>query len=300
MKKSITIVASVFAIMTAGNLLADDSMKSTTSTSSKSTTKTTKVAPVVKSDLPADRSLELRVGPRISTLSGDTRIGATGTTFDIWDDAGLDEPSAGIQLDADYQPFNRFHAMFGFTWDKYDHSGTTTKDIGKSAGDTERLLSGASVNADFDIYTFEGKLGYDVIKTKTFRLQPYIGGKGGLVDGSATITGSTVSSTGVVTANRTSTFNTSNNDLVYGTFIGGLDSRLNVSRNWYVGLDVAGFGWERVGYITGDAYTGYDFTKNLGVRVGYSADWATYENKNKTTNTEPLLGAGYLQFVWGF
>lgn len=245
----------------------------------------------------ADRTLELRVGPRVSFLSGPVRIGVTGTEFDIWDDLQIDDPNIGVQFDADYQPINRWHLNFGFTYDNIDQSGTTKKDIGKIAGDNERLLSGATITAKEDIYTFEGKIGFDAVKNNTYRLQPYIGGKGIVIDGTFAINGTATGSFGGSTHAITSTSNRSD---AYGTFFGGVDQRLYISRQWYLGADVGGFALDRWGYITGDGYTGYDFTKNLGVRTGYSFDWGTYENSNKSVFAEPLLGAAYVQLVWGF
>ncbi len=268
---------------------ADDSLRGTKSVTRDS-------VKMRNSDGPADRKLEVRVGPRISFLSGDVRVGGTGTPFDIWDDTGLDEPSAGVQFDADWQPWNRVHIAGGVTWDKYDHSGTTKKDLSRE-GSTERLLAGAPVSADVDVVSFEGKVGYDVIKNNTYRLQPYIGGKGWFLDGKTSFSGTRINSAGVALAPRTDTFK---DDQTYGAFFGGVDQRLYVSRSWYVGGDIGATGMDRWYYLTGDAYTGYDFNKTWGVRAGYAYDFASYENRNKTTKAEPLLGAVYVQAVWGF
>ncbi len=246
-------------------------------------------------DTPADRKLELRVGPRISFLTGDLRTGKTGTTFDIWDDLALDEPSGGVQFDIDWQPLDRWHVAFGMTGDQYDHSGTTSKNI--SNGE-DVLVSGASVSADLGLYTFEGKLGYDAIKNDTWRIQPYIGGKGAWADGTATVTGAVLNSAGVTVA--TSRTKTTRLDQSYGLFFGGVDARAYISHQWYVGADIGAFGLDSWYYLTGDAYTGYDFSKTWGIRAGYAYDYVSWENNVKSGQAEPLLGAAYVQAVWGF
>jgi len=244
---------------------------------------------------PVDRELEVRVGPRISFLTGDLRVGKSGTDFDIWDDLSLDEPSGGIQFDIDWQPVDRWHFGYGLQWDKYDHSGSTSKNI--SNGE-DVLVSGASVAADLDIYTFEGKIGYDVYKDQTCRVNTYIGGKGGYVDGSATVTGAVNNSAGVTIA--TSRTKTTTIDAAYATFFGGVDARAYISRDWYVGGDLGAFGLENWYYLTGDAYFGYDFTQTWGVRAGYAYDYVSWENNLKSGSAEPLLGAVYIQGIWGF
>ena len=45
---------------------------------------------------------------------------------------------------------------------------------------------------------------------------------------------------------------------------------------------------------------GYDFSKNFGLRLGYSFDYLHYQNAGNSTFAEPLLGAVYLQAVLGF
>jgi hypothetical protein len=291
MKKSIIMTAGALAVFAAGTLFADDTpvKKSTKVETSKK-----KVA-TKSSGGPVDRTLEVRVGPRVSWLTGDVRVGRTGTEFNVEDDLQLDDPNAGIQFNFDYQPFNRIHLEGGLSYDIYNQKGTTTKDI--SQGENV-LLSGASVSTDTDVVVFDVKLGYDVIKNNTLRVKPYIGALGGYTHGFGSISGNTLSGGGT-TPSSTRVFKDSFEES-YVTFIGGLDTRLYVSRSWYVGADAAGFGWDNVGVIHGQAYTGYDFSKAWGVRAGYAADYITYENSNNSQSAEPLLGAVYVQVVAGF
>jgi hypothetical protein len=224
----------------------------------------TKTASVVKkttvaSSGPVDRILEIRAGPRVSFLTGGLRVGKTGTEVDIWDDLGQDDVNVGAQIDLDWQPWNRIHTTFGMTYDRYDHSGTTSKGVLTNRGDV--IQPGARVTSDVDFYTFEGKVGYDVIKNNTFRVQTYIGGKGVFLDGTVSASGTVITAApGSVT--RTGSRSTKI-DNSYGTFFGGVDSRAYISRDWYVGGDIGAFGLDGWSYLTGDAYTGYDFNKNL-------------------------------------
>jgi hypothetical protein len=283
------LVLGAVAALVVGSLMADDTMKPTTV--QKKTVKTSAGSTV-------DRELEVRIGPRVSFLTGGVRIGKTGSEFDIWDDAGLDEPSAGVQFNVDWQPINRWHADFGMTYDNYDHSGNTKKNI--TAGD-DTLVSGAALSADITALTFEATIGYDVVKTKELRVKPYIGGKGAYADGTAGFTGAVLNSAGVlVDANRTKTANV---DTGYGMALGGIDTRyyvVPVDSRWYVGADIGATGWENWYLLTGEAYTGWDFTQNWGVRAGYAYDYFNRENDVKSSFQDPLLGAVYVQAVWGF
>jgi hypothetical protein len=292
--KKILIAAGALAIISAGSLSADDTMKKST-TAKKTTTKTVSK---IKSEGPVDRSLEFRVGPRVTWLSGDVRLGSgtPGDTVDIFDDLQLDDASLGLAIDLDWQPINRWHVAVGMTFDDYDQTSATSRNITSAVGG-DIIQSGASVSAQGDVYTFEGKIGYDLIKNNTYRLQPFIGGKGIVVDnGRVTGSGTIIDPAGVArSGTRTASESTG-----YGTFVGGLDQRLFLTRSWYVGAEVAGFGLDNWAYVAGDGYTGYDFTRNFGVRVGYDANYVNYENSNRKTEVDVLLGAAYVQAVVGF
>ncbi len=82
--------------------------------------------------------------------------------------------------------------------------------------------------------------------------------------------------------------------------LGGVDGRAYISRDWYVGIDPGAGGWNNWYVITGDAYTGYDFSKNWGVRLGYDANFVHSSNDVNSYNVDALLGAAYVQVVWGF
>ena len=170
------------AFTVVGSLSADTDTVKTTKSSTQIVKKSTAG--------PVDRTLELRAGPRGSFLTGDLRSGVNGTLVDVWDGLGLKDGNIGTQVDIDWQPINRWHLDFGFTYDRYDQSGTTTKSILTDKGDT--IQSGATLNVDANIYTFEGKLGYDLIKNNTYRLQPYIGGKGIKLDSKLSASGTVV------------------------------------------------------------------------------------------------------------
>jgi len=86
----------------------------------------------------------------------------------------------------------------------------------------------------------------------------------------------------------------------YVLAFGGLDQRVYIARDWYAGGDLGASGWDTFYYLTGDAYMGYDFNTKWGVRGGYAFDYFSHENSNKSVKVEPLLGAAYVQVVWGF
>jgi hypothetical protein len=244
-------------------------------------------------DVPANHKVEFRVGPRLSFLNGEVQSGRNGTPVDIWDDVGFDEPSVGMQFDADWQFVDRWHATFDMTWDKYDHSGVTSKLVSNGdAGPNNAVAAGSQTSADLDVYTFEGRIGYDIVKTKQWKVMPYIAGKGGVVDGNVRVTNNGPGGNGRV-------LNYTDNQ-AYALPVGGVDARFYVVPKLYMGVDVGASGWENVFYLTGQVYTGYDFTKNFGVRVGYDANFVHYENDNGSTQADPLLGAAYVQAVVGF
>jgi hypothetical protein len=245
-----------------------------------------------------DRVLEVRIGPRITFLSGEVRLGSgsPGDRVDIFDDLQLDDASPGLAFDLDWQVRDRWHVAFGMTYDDYDQTSGTGRNITAAVGG-DILQQGASVNVKGDIYTFEVKLAYDLIKNNYYRLQPFIGGKALVFDGvTATISGTTIDPAGL---SRQETVSISE-DLSHATFFVGLDQRFYFSRSWYFGAELGGFTLEDYGFIAGDAYTGYDFNKNFGVRLGYDANYVTYENSSGTTQVNGLLGAAYIQAVVGY
>lgn len=292
MKKIAIMTVGALAVFAASSLFADDSLRTTKST--KTVKKSTTSTASLKGDLPADRTLEVRVGPQGSVLTGDIRLGKTGTRVDIWDDLRLRDGNPGARFDVDFQPFNKFHFEAGLGYTSYDQSGSTRVSILSNKGDV--IQPGANVTARADVYNFDGKLGYEVIKDNTFRVRPYIGVEGISIDGRATASGTVINTAGAtVTGTRTT-----RNDVTYATFFGGVDSRIYISRNWYVGGDIGAFGLDTWYMLAGQAYSGYDFTKNLGVRVGYDYLYVDYQNKSNSTKADPLLGSVYAQFVWGF
>jgi len=293
MKKSIIVTAGALAVFTAGTLFADDSMKSKPA-SSTTKSNTTAIKKSISKDGPVDRTLEIRVGPRGSWLDGDVRVGRTGTSFNVFDDLKLDGGNIGAEVDFDYQPINRVHLTGGLNYQNHDQSGTTQKNI--SNGENT-LVSGATVTSETDLIIWDSTLGYDVFKSNTLRIKPYVGVLGGYVSGRATINGNVTTGANAAATARSFTDNFEDD---YVTFFGGIDSRLNISRSWYVGVDAGGFGWDNVGVIHGQAYTGYDLSKTWGVRAGYTADYVDWKVSNNANAAEAYLQGVYLQIVAGF
>ena len=86
-------------------------------------------------------------------------------------------------------------------------------------------------------------------------------------------------------------------------FLGGVDTRYYVTyvdSRWYVGGDIGASGWDNWYLLTGEVYTGWDFSQNWGLRAGYAYDYFHRENDLKSSMQDPLLGAVYVQVVWGF
>lgn len=260
-----------------------------------------------KSAHPIDRELEVRLGPRVTFAGGTGRIGPSGNEFAIWEDLGMDEPGYGAMFNIDYQPnfLKNFHAQLDMTWDKIDHAGVTARAFSNG---NQILDSGAATAVNADVYTLALKLGYDVFKNDTFRIRPYLGGIAAYITGNSSYQGNVRNSAGVLIGpdNRSKNF-----DQAEVSFLAGIDNRLYVARDWYAGIDFGGMGADRFYFLTGQVYSGYDFTKNFGVRLGYDAkygvglipattvipDWGRSEHQGKL---DPLLGAAYVQALWGF
>lgn len=289
-----TLLAGALVAWAAGSLSADDALRPVT-VRHPPATKLQARAPAEREAEPVDRELEIRVGPRATFLTGDVRVGKTGSAFDVWNDLKLDDVNLGVQFDVDWQPVKNLHLAVGMTWDKYDQNGVTQKDI----SDGENILrSGATTRVDLDIYTFKAVIGYDVIKNRTYRLRPYVGGKVGVVDGTASWTGIVANSAGANLDTRTKS--TSLNAEAYGTWLVGIDQRIYVSRDWCLGADLGASTMDHWYLLSGNAYTGYDFSKNWGIRLGYACEYVSWENGPKSGKADPLLGAAYVQAVWGF
>ena len=83
--------------------------------------------------------------------------------------------------------------------------------------------------------------------------------------------------------------------------MGGFDFRVNISRKWYVGIKPQAMGWEQYYFVQGDLYTGYDFNKTFGVRLGVDTLYANWESKNSPEqHADGGLSSLYIQGVIGF
>jgi hypothetical protein len=255
--------------------------------------------PVKKKNLingPIHRNFELRAGLRVSQSGGDLRF--SGKDFEMVDDLGWDSMNVGTQVDADWQPYNRFHVMGSMNWDNYDQSGTTSRNLRGlvSRADDLTYLSGSTTKANFDIYTFDLKAGWDVVQGDTYSLTPYLGGRMVHLKGKASVTGTLVSALNGSLGTVTTTQNRTESFLLC---LGGVDQRVYITRRLYAGLDLGGtFATSWYGFSS-DIYAGWDLNKTWGLRAGYGLDWMHYEPSSQTTFA-PYIGAGYVQVVWGF
>jgi hypothetical protein len=281
-----------------GSLFADElNVREPSATTTTTTRSNLPVPPpIVKKKTfegPLSRKFELRVGPRISFLTGDVKPGKASPMYDIWDDVGFDKPNLGVQFDADWQPYNRFHVMGGLNYDNYDQKGTPSVNLTRIPTDTDMIPAGSEVKANADLLVWELKLGWDVIRGDTYRMQVYGGGKLAYVHGKVSSSRVVNSTTGATLAGGSTEF-----DEVRGILLAGIDQRVYITRRIYLGGDLGASGFDNFYLLTGEAYAGYDFSTSWGVRAGYAFDYLDLDNGEFAMH--PLLGAVYVQAVWGF
>ena len=162
---------------------------------------------------------------------------------------------------------------------------------------------GTSLRTDIDLHQIDYTLGYDVFRDETFKVTPFVGGKSMIVD--FTVNGTEVRATnlpgaGGIPSAALRTYNRSDT-ASFTMFDVGSDFRINISRSWYVGITPQGFGMDQWYTVQGSLYTGYDFSRSWGVRVGVDTLYAEWKSESAPSNfAEGGISAVFIQGVWGF
>lgn len=292
MKIKTWFTGAVLMAFTVGSGMADDAMR----------VKVPLKAPQVSQGA-LDREFEIRVGPRVVQTAGAFRAGATQllsaspsgmakNNVDIRRDLGHDGVTVGVQFDADWQFSKNWHLNFGYKFDQSNATKTLDSSISFA---NQYFAAGSSLKTDVDLHQFDYTVGYDIYKDETFRVQPFFGGKTVYTDVSVSGTRTTAPTASTF---ATSPFNSRVEDYL-STYLCGFDVRINLSRDWYLGVTPSASGMDNWYLIQGQFYTGYDLNKNWGVRVGFDCEYA--DNNVTSANQQQLgIGAAYIQMVWGY
>ncbi|MCC7518230.1 MAG: hypothetical protein IT578_03485 [Verrucomicrobiae bacterium] len=260
------------------------------------------------SELPADRELEVRIGPRVTETAGSFRLGSQAIasavgrtpkdTVDLRRDLGLDDVNVGAQLDVDWQFTKNWHLALGYKYDQTSKTTTLPTDI-SFAGSA--FAKGTSFKSEAELHQVDYVVGYDLYKDKTFKVMPFFGGKSLVAEIKGTGTSFALANPaapGVPASYPSSSF--SKNDTAWtATWLAGFDAKINISRSWYVGLTPAASALSDWWAIQGQLYTGYNFSKEWGVRLGFDSLYGKYSGSNNQM-AEAALGSVFAQAVWGF
>jgi hypothetical protein len=274
------------------------------------TVRTKKAAPLkkVSGEEPVDRDLEIRVGPRVSEPAGafslaptllGANIGAKASQTVTMRDLGLDEVDVGAQLDVDWQPWKKVHALVGYKYDQTSQTKTLQKDL-SFAGCF--FPNGTSFKTDAELHQIDFSLGYDVYKDETFKVMPFFGGKAAVwsIEGTGTqmkVINLHPAVAGTAAQYGTASFYSKDNGY-YVTYLGGFDFKVNITRDYYIGITPAFSGLSNWYMVQGQFYTGYDFNKSWGVRAGFDTTYVNYSHSNQ--KAEAGIGAVYVQAIYGF
>jgi len=295
------IAGALVALLAVPALRADDAMRSKSKPSVTASKK-------VEADLPADRTLEIRLGPRVTETAGSFRLGSSAIgaaigrtpkdTVDVRRDLGLDDVNVGAQLDVDWQFIKNWHLNLGYKYDQAEKSQTLATDIAFAGG---VFAKGSSFKSEVELHQIDLVIGYDIYKDKTFKIMPFVGGK--VLVASVEGTGTTMTlanpSKPAVLGSYVGVPYSRSDTSWTATWLAGFDAKINISRDWYVGITPAASALDKWWGVQGQLYTGYDFNKNWGVRAGFDALYGKYSAINNQ-KAELGLGAVYVQAVWGF
>lgn len=262
----------------------------------------------INAELPADRELEIRVGPRITETAGSFHLGSSALgaavgrqpkdTVDVRRDLGLDDANVGAQIDLDWQFIKDWHFIFGY---KYDQASKTQKLPTDITFDGSSFLKGTDFKSEVDLHQFDYVFGYDIYKDKTWKVTPFAGGKTLVAWTKGTGTQYIVVNPAAIgtTAGYGPRPYTREDTSSLTTWLAGFDVRANISRDWYVGLTPSASALSDWWAVQGQFYTGYDFSKEWGIRVGFDSLYAK-ASWTKDQKAEAGLGSVFVQAVWGF
>jgi hypothetical protein len=262
-----------------------------------------------QADLPADRELEVRVGPRVTETAGSFRLGSSAIgaavgrtakdTVDVRRDLGLDEVNVGAQLDVDWQFAKNLHLNVGYKYDQGEKQQTLPTDVSFGGA---YFANGTNFKSEYQLHQVDCVFGYDIYKDKTWKVMPFGGGKAVVAyfKGTGTET-RVVDPMNIGNAAGYASAGYSRDDTSWmATWLAGFDVKVNISREWYLGLAPSASALSDWWAVQGQFYTGYDFSKDWGVRVGYDGLYGKYTSDNANQSATLGLGSVYVQAVWGF
>lgn len=250
-----------------------------------------------------NRWLEMRVGPRFSWVDGRIRPGFEGSSqLDLREDFQLDHPSGHIQIDVEMQVAEKWYTSFAYTGNDFSSARVpTTRTLfyqnpspGNISQSTQanptQLAIGSTLQADLEINTLTALMKYDLIRLENFIFRPIAGAKAVFLEQNTTIND--------ITTGREINVQT---EITEGTPLIGFEWKYNIDKNWYLGSMGYGFIFDKWAYLGGQAFVGYEFDQNWGIRLGGDADWVSITRHTGTKfSTSSFLTAVFIQGIYGF
>ncbi|MCC7518362.1 MAG: hypothetical protein IT578_04160 [Verrucomicrobiae bacterium] len=263
----------------------------------------------LKGDLPAERELEVRVGPRVTETAGAFRLGSTALgaafpgvgkdTVDTRRDLGMDEANVGMQFDLDWQFAKAWHLLFGYKYDQAEKTQTLPTDL---SFDNAYFAKGSSFKTEVDLHQMDLTVGRDLHWDKTLKFMPFLGVKALVAESEGTGTQTTVANPanlGNAAGYATAPYHRSDRSWLV-TWLAGFDARVYVSRSWYWGITPAFSALSDWWALQGQIYTGYDFSQEWGLRAGLDSLYGHYASEESNQMADGGLGAVFIEAVWGF
>ncbi len=263
----------------------------------------------LKGNLPADRELEVRVGPRATETAGAFRLGATALggaflgvakdTVDTRRDLGLDEANVGAQIELDWQFQPLWHLLFAYKYDQAERTVNLPTDLSFAGA---FFAKGSRFRSDAELHQVDLLVGRDFHKDETLKVMPFLGVKALVAEFEGTGTRTSVvnpAAIGAAAGYATSAFHQRDTAWLV-TWLAGFDARVHVSREWYWGISPAFSALSGWWGLQGQLYTGYDFSSEWGLRAGVDALYGQYSSDRFNQKADAGLGAVFLEAVWGF
>jgi len=238
------------------------------------------------------QGIELRIGPIYNTQNAfDIQTGPRGQGFDL-KKLGINDPNYGIKADMDWEMGPGLHFNNAVTWIHFNQTGNLESDVTYGTG--IKLKQGSRVEAELDIFKYEPKIGYDVVKLDDFRLMPYVGAIAGFSTGSVSAKSGFVEreQRKLSRIDKAKVYNTTE---FFGSYLLGFELQYHFTKSFYTGFDLGGYYMGFLNGASGKGYLAYDFTEKLSMRLGCDVDWISYDHNNLTVEgytTTPYLQMG--------
>lgn len=243
----------------------------------------------------SEKNMEFRIGPAFNVIDATTtKTGRRSQGFNL-SDLGFDDVNYGLKTSFDWEFSNKWHWNSDFTWNHYDQSGTTEKDL--TFGSGVQLVKGSRMKAEAEVYQLETRIGYDVFKNKSFSLTPYVGLSGVLVDAKvSTLSGSVKREQGKISVIDQTKVNTENSS--FGNYLVGFETQYRIIQPVYVGFDFGGYYLDQYWGGVGKGYVGYDINETWTVRVGADSQYVNFDLKK--IEGDGFSTTGYVQLGMKF